>query len=84
MANIKINLNHQIEVELTEEGFKKWKEHDDAYLPIQFQYPLSHYKEKADSLGLVKMQLWDFMNKFGPFMKMGFGESIVKENNILI
>jgi len=84
MADLIMNFNQSIKAELTDSGYKLWKEHDDSYLPIEFRKPIEEYKKRADIFGVTEFQLWDFMNIFGKHMKLGMGNPITKGNNIIL
>lgn len=66
----KINLNDLIKVQLKEEG-KHIYIHQYDHLPGMENYYLT-MKNNLDENGFVEMQLWHFIQVFGPYMRMGF------------
>jgi len=73
---IKFNLNDYIHVNLTDDGFKYWKENHDKVFSghkklKKYIRTISYYKEKADKNGYVRFQAWDFINIFGDTVEMG-------------
>jgi hypothetical protein len=63
------NLNNQIKVKISEEGFKHWKQKDDTlFLTWNAGHhvkPLNWYTSKQDDNGYVSLQGWEFMQIFG-------------------
>ena len=83
MAKIEINMNESVSVELTEAGFKMWKDYEDAIFTHspEMRKDLSHYKAEAVN-GMVTMQLWALMMIFGKYIRMGMIETPFKNNSI--
>ena len=54
---IKFNINHDVLIKLTSYGRKILLDKNEKYI--------------EDNDGWSKWQLWDLMNIFGPYMKMG-------------
>lgn len=79
-----LNLNTVIRVKLTEEGQKIYKHRWDELrnLTGNSDY-LPDDSKPVDKDGYSKFMLWEFMNIYGPYMKIGRSGQIVK-NDIFI
>lgn len=80
-----LNLNTVVYVKLTEEGQKIFRHRWDdlrkltesgAYLPDNFK--------SVDKNGYSKFMLWDFMNIYGPYMRIGRLDQVIVDNDIFI
>ena len=78
------NVNHYVKVKLTEYGHEILKDrHDELRKGIK---NIGEYKRKVDDEGYTRFQLWELMQKLGPYMKMGiklpFETEIIIEEDI--
>ena len=84
MKNIKVNLNEPVKFKLTDKGkdiyYHRFDELNDraGYEMIKPSYP------KEDKDDYTTMQLWSFMNLYGPYMKLGYGDQVIKPLEIIL
>jgi len=77
---MKMNINEDVKVKLTESGKVKFREYLlDTYNADENVITLY----KPDINGYTIFQLWDFMRIFGPHMYVG-GEALFEENDVYI
>lgn len=83
---MKINLNDEVKVKLTEVGVQRLAElHYELNEDVKRRNGkgLGHFVLRLDQDGYYKTQLWALCDKFSPFMKLG-SESAFKDNEIII
>jgi hypothetical protein len=71
---VKINVNDNIRVKLLDEGYQILADDHNQFLgriPNWESRDAAYYKSKADKDGYTTFQMWEFMQKFGPLIKMG-------------
>ncbi len=80
---MKINLNDNCRVKLTEAGIKQWIEwHKELRLPPKAQ---AYFETpRLDPSGLHQTQLWCLMQIFGPAIHIGIGDVFFEDNEILV
>lgn len=70
--DIKFNLNQIIKVRLKKEGIEVLKnQHEEFYQKYKQLKPLP-FTLNIDNEGYTSFQMWDFMQKFGEYMTLGF------------
>ena len=77
-----VNLNETIYFELNKGTFEAFGD-DRQALADFIRYHVHEYTVDGKTVQLVKMQLWDFMLKFGKFFHWG-GPGVTKDNNIYL
>lgn len=88
MKEFSFNINHMIKVKLTDSGKdilnKHFSEINKYCESLELNYTLTQYVEEyaegAD--GYTKFQLWDFMNIFGSYFRLG-SPLIIQNNDII-
>lgn len=75
IEEFQLNLNDIIRVKFTEYG-------KDIY--YHQHHPISRRCPKVDEEGYTDIQLWGFMQTFGPHIKLGMPERIIENNTIYI
>lgn len=73
MEKFKFNLNDPIYVKIFEDGYQYMADRDNEFLAMMKMplHSVSHYRKKADETGYTKFQAWEFIQTFGPVVKMG-------------
>jgi hypothetical protein len=72
---IKININENCKVRLTDFGISVMKEHF-SYMPDE------KYLRKPDALGYYSFSVWELFQIFGPRIHLGMSETPFVENVI--
>lgn len=75
---IEFNINEYVEVQLTSQGLEALKNY---YLSFGLD-PTNHCRVKHDNW--MKIQLWELMNIFGPYMYNGNPDTMFTSNQIII
>lgn len=81
---MKVNLNDHVTFVITERGCKVLKEYYQQLsneTGIDFSEHLHLWASPGDTM---KMQLWEFCCRFGPFMEIGHGDNLIAENDVSI
>ena len=80
---IRINLNETVKFKLTDYGKTLYYHRYDDFIQMSgTEFVMPHFP-KEDEEGYVTMQLWDFMNLYGPYMSMG-SESVIQPLEIVL
>jgi hypothetical protein len=91
--DIKININEHCRVCLTDLGRKLLLEHWQYILEGSKRIRISSEQEAVKSAdicnpgwrkGEVRFQIWEFMQIFGPYLHMGMGEVLFKQNEVIL
>jgi hypothetical protein len=77
----RFNINDKVKFELTEYG-KQFLEAHLAEERKQFGID-AHDLYKPNYCGYIKMQVWEFMNLFGPTFKIGFQDQVIVNNELI-
>ena len=83
----KINLNSVIKVKLTPKGADIfYHKHDELnkHLATNDSMFIKPRMPNIDENGYTKFQLWDFINIYGKYFKMGMNELPIQDLNIYI
>lgn len=77
MREVRINLNEPVKFKLTDKGKDIFYHQYDVFNKRMLDSGracslIEPYFPKEDSNGYTTMQLWEFMNLYGPYMKIGF------------
>lgn len=86
MTECRININHKISVKLTDRGREILNKHiaEDINICNEAGIPTDNipscYKEDSD--GYLHLQLWHFMNIFGPYLANG-APLVIEKNEII-
>lgn len=76
---IRINLNDFVKFKLTDHGKDIFYHRFDVtndWIARRGGNPIEPRMPEVDSNGYSKMQLWDFMTLFGPYMQLGQKECV--------
>jgi hypothetical protein len=80
----KLNINHIIKVKLTDHGKDIfYHQHDEFNKKFVFSKIPPRYPN-VDEDGFSTFQLWDFMNVYGPYCRIGSIDPFIENNNIYI
>ncbi|MDT9719140.1 hypothetical protein QVE09_09520 [Paenibacillus sp. ClWae2A] len=77
--DFKTNFNDQVKVKLTSYGkqlLKDQREELNRYILSRGGKGVGPYVEKVDSDGYTRFQIWDLMQRLGPYMTIGNPEPI--------
>lgn len=77
-----LNLNDNIKVKLTDYGIHVYYHQYDVLIGLGA--PLKRCYPTVDEEGYTDFQVWDFMNLYGPHMKLGDSKQIIEDNAIYI
>lgn len=61
-----MNINDKVRVQLTPFGADIWKKRYDG-----LNIPVEYIPAAVEPFSFIETQLWDAMNVFGPYMRMG-------------
>ena len=85
MEYVEFNLNHNVKVKLSKEGYQRLAALHNSYLKIIPKWKKRTYlyfKNQADNEGYTTFQMWNFMEYFGNVTHMGM--SCYFETSVLI
>ena len=77
LKEIPFNINNCIKVKLKKDGYKRLANLHNSYLntiPKWKARSMEYYTSKADKDGYSSMQMWRFMEIFGPVTQIGFDQ----------
>lgn len=69
-AEIPFNLNESIKVKLKESGYQILADSFNKTLTYS-KYSVQYFKNKVDKDGYYRIQVWEFMQIFGPHIRLG-------------
>ena len=81
MAEIKLNPNEYVRFKPTEYGMDIFYHQFDGIIQLYPQISIKPHFPELDADGHMKMQLWCFMELYGPHMHLG-SPAIIENNDI--
>lgn len=79
---MKINLNDIVKVKLTEHGKNIYYHRYDSISNPKV-YGILHKYPKVDEEGYTRMQLWDFMQAYGPYIGLAM-PNVIEPLDIIV
>lgn len=85
---VRINLNEPVKFKLTDKGkeiyYHQYDEFNKGVLNRGcVRAKIKPHFPREDAEGYTVMQLWKFMNLYGPYMTIGSGEEVIKPLEII-
>ena len=80
---VKVNLNSYMKVKLNDLGKDIYYHQYDELNKMVTSYKIKPKMPKVDEEGYTSFQIWQFMNLYGEYMKMGF-EGVLESLDVII